>query len=70
LQSGFDAAKMKTSTRQQQKATLRLFESDPQPRLVGESAESRLVELVRLLARRAARQVFEEQMKGRCPPRS
>jgi ABC-type metal ion transport system substrate-binding protein len=35
-----------------------------------DSADPRLVELVRLLARRAARKVFEEQMKGHRVPRS
>ena len=32
--------------------------------------DPRMVELVRLLARRAAREVYEEQMKERRPPRS
>ncbi|MEQ1516330.1 MAG: hypothetical protein ABL931_07570 [Usitatibacteraceae bacterium] len=61
---------MDTGNRQQRKAALRLFEPDLQLRQLGDSTDPRLVELVRLLARRAARQVFEEQMKGRRVPRS
>jgi len=36
----------------------------------GDGPDPRLVELARLLARRAARQWFEEQMKERGPTRS
>lgn len=61
---------METGNRQQRKTALRPVEPDLQLRQLGDSADPRLVELVRLLARRAARQVFEEQMKGRRAPRS
>jgi hypothetical protein len=70
LQSEVDGAKMETSNRQRQKIALRFVEPNLQLRRSGESIDLRLVELVRLLARRAARQVFEEQMKGRRVPRS
>ena len=61
---------MESSNRQQQKTALRLVEPDLQLRRCGDDVDTRLVELVRLLARRAARQAFEEQMKGRRVPRS
>jgi hypothetical protein len=61
---------MKSSNRQQKKTALPLVEPDLQLRRSGDDVDPRLVELVRLLARRAARQVVEEQMKGRRVPRS
>jgi hypothetical protein len=70
LQSRFDGANMKSSNRQHQKTAHRLLEPDLQLRRSGDRSDPRLVELVRLLARRAARKVFEEQMKGRRVPRS
>jgi hypothetical protein len=69
LQSRFDSAKMRCSNNQLRKTARRLFKPDLQLRRLDENADLRLVELVRLLARRAARQVFEEQMKGRPTPR-
>ena len=60
---------MRTSNGQQRKTALRLVESDLQLRQHDENADPRLIELARLLARRAARQVFEEQMEGRPTPR-
>jgi hypothetical protein len=70
LQLAFNGAKMKTSNRQQQKDALRLVKPDLRLLPRGNSVDPRLVELVRLLARRAARQVFEEQVKGGRAPRS
>jgi hypothetical protein len=70
LQSAFNGANMESGNRQQRKTALRPDEPDLQLCRRGESADPRLVELVRLLARRAARQAFEEQMKGRRVPRS
>jgi len=53
-----------------QRSALRQVE--PELTLVrrGDGPDSRLVELVHLLARRAAREVFEEQTKGRRATRS
>jgi hypothetical protein len=61
---------MKSINRQQQKTALPLVEPDLQLRRCGNDVDPRLAELVRLLARRAARQVLEKQMKGRRVPRS
>jgi hypothetical protein len=70
LQTRFDGAKMETGNCQLRKTALRLFKpSQPLVRR-NENVDPRLVELVRLLARRAARKVFEEEMKGRRLPRS
>ncbi len=59
-----------TATAQSTGCTLRLVE--PELTLVrrGDGPDPRMVELVRLLARRAAQEVYEEQMKERRPPRS
>lgn len=56
--------------RPQQRSALRLVE--PELTLVrrGDGPDPRLVELARLLARRAAREVFEEQKKERSTTRS
>lgn len=61
---------MDQDKRQQQRSALRLVE--PELSLVrrGDGPDPRLSELVRLLARRAAREVFEEQMKERSTTRS
>jgi hypothetical protein len=71
LQLASSDATMDHGNRPKQTSALRLLE--PELTLVrhGESSDPRLIELVRLLARRAARKVYEEQMKGRrTPPRS
>jgi hypothetical protein len=70
LQSGFNSAKMVARSCQKREAALRLEKLGLQLRQSDYGADLRLVELVRLLARRAARQAFEEQMKGRRVPRS
>ena len=56
--------------RPKQRSPLRLVE--PELTLVrrGDGSDPRLVELARLLARRAAREVFEAQMKERRTTRS
>ena len=61
---------MDHSTRPKQRSSLRLIE--PELTLVrrGDGPDPRLVELARLLARRAAREVFEAQMKERRTTRS
>lgn len=61
---------MDQGNRPQQRSTLRLVE--PELTLVrrGDGSDPRLVELARLLARRAAREVFEEQRKERSTTRS
>lgn len=70
LQSASNGATMDHGNRPKQRSALRLIE--PELRLVqrGNGPDPRMVELVRLLARRAAREVYEEQMKERRPPRS
>ena len=70
LQSGFNGAKMDAGNRQKRESALQFVQPDLQLRRCGQGSDPRLVELVRLLARRAARQAFEEQMKGRRAPRS
>lgn len=70
LQSLSNGATMDQDKRQQQMSALRLVE--PELSLVrrGYGPDPRLSELARLLARRAAREVFEEQMKERSTTRS
>jgi len=70
LQSALNDATMDHGKRPKQRSALRLVE--PELTLVrrGEGSDPRLIELVRLLARRAAREVYEEQMNGRRTPRS
>jgi len=70
LQSAPNGATMDQGNRQQQRSALRLVE--PELSLVrnGDGPDPRLIELARLLARRAAREVFEEQMKERSTTRS
>ena len=53
-----------------QRSVLRLVEPELTLLQRGDGPDPRLVELVRLLARRAAREVFEEQMKERRTLRS
>ncbi len=61
---------MDHSNRPKQRSALRLVE--PELTLVrrGDGPDPRLVELARLLARRAAREVFAEQMRERRTTRS
>jgi hypothetical protein len=70
LQSAGNSAKMNHGNRQIRKSAVQLIE--PELTLVRQvdGPDPRLVELVRLLARRAAREVFEEQIKGRPVSRS
>jgi hypothetical protein len=70
LQSVPNGAKMKRSNQQHQKNLLRRVESDMILARGGDGVDPRLLELVRLLARRAAREVYDEQMKGRRVTRS
>lgn len=70
LQLASSDATMDHGNRPKQTSALRLLE--PELALVrrGDGSDPRLIELVRLLARRAAREFYEEQMKGRRTPRS
>ena len=70
LQSLSNGATMDQDKRQQQRSALRLVK--PELSLVrrGDGPDPRLSELARLLARRAARVVFEEQVKERSTTRS
>jgi hypothetical protein len=70
LQPESNGATMDYGKRQKQRSSLRLVE--PELTLVrhGDGPDPRLVELARLLARRAAREVFEAQMKERRTTRS
>ncbi|WP_237353513.1 hypothetical protein [Xanthobacter sp. YC-JY1] len=70
LQSLLNGATMDQDKGQQQRSALRLVE--PELSLVrrGDGPDPRLSELARLLARRAAREVFEEQMRERSTTRS
>jgi hypothetical protein len=70
LQSTSNCVKMKHGKRQ----TLRNVGLRTEPELnlarYGQDIDPRLLELVRLLARRAAREVYDEQIKGRPVTRS
>jgi hypothetical protein len=70
LQSASNDATMDHGKRQQQRSAFRLVE--PELTLVRRSdgTDPRLVELARPLARRAAREMFEEQRKERSTTRS
>lgn len=70
LQPASNDPTMENGNRPKQTSALRLIE--PGLTLVrrGDGPDPRLVELARLLARRAAREVFEEQTKGRRTTRS
>jgi hypothetical protein len=70
LQSVPIGAKMKRGNQQHQKNLLRRVEPDMILARGGDGVDPRLLELVRLLARRAAREVYDEQMKGRRVTRS
>ena len=61
---------MNSGNRPKQRSALRLNEPELTLLRRGDGPDPRLVELVRLLARRAAREVFEEQTKGRRTTRS
>ncbi|OAP43130.1 hypothetical protein ATB98_15275 [Sinorhizobium saheli] len=54
---------MNSGNRPKQRSTLRLNEPELTLLRRGDSPDPRLVELVRLLARRAAQEAFEEQTK-------
>jgi hypothetical protein len=70
LQLASNDPTMDNGKRPKQMSALRLVE--PELALVprGNGPDPRLVELARLLARRAAREIYEEQMKGLRTPRS
>ncbi|MFC0499908.1 hypothetical protein [Asaia krungthepensis] len=70
LQSASNGATMDHGNRPKQKSALRLVEPELTLARRGDGPDPRMVELVRLLARRAAREVYEEQIKERRPPRS
>jgi hypothetical protein len=70
LQSVPNGANMKRGNQQRQKSLLRQVEPDMILVCGGDGVDPRLVELVRLLARRAAREVFDEQLKGHRVTRS
>lgn len=71
LQSTWNSATMASDIYQQPGNVLRLIKSESRRRHHGADPDQRLVELVRLLARHAARQVYEAQTrKGRRKTRS
>ena len=70
LQSVANGAKMKRGNQQHQRNLLRPVEREMILAQRGDSVDPRLLELVRMLARRAAREVYHEQMKGRRMTRS
>jgi len=70
LQSASIGATMDHGNRQKQRSALRLAEPQLTLARQGDGPDARMVELARLLARRAAREVYEEQMKERRPSRS
>ncbi|WP_058718320.1 hypothetical protein [Sphingomonas sanguinis] len=61
---------MDHGNRPKQRSALRLIEPELTLAQRGDGPAPRMVELVRLLARRAAREAYEEQMKERRLPRS
>lgn len=70
LQLVSNGATMNSGNRPKQRSTLRLNEPELTLLRRGDGPDPRLVELVRLLARRAAREAFEEQTKERQTTRS
>lgn len=70
LQLASNGATMNSGNRPKQRSTLRLNEPELTLLRRGDGPDPRLVELVRLLARRAAREAFEEQAKERQTTRS
>ena len=69
LQSAWRAT-MNRGDHSERKGMLRLIEPDRAPSGRDDEPDPRLVELVRLLARRAAREIYEEQMRQRRTTRS
>ncbi|OLP54415.1 hypothetical protein BJF92_19245 [Rhizobium rhizosphaerae] len=61
---------MDHGSRPKQRSALRLIEPELTLARRGDGPDPRMVELARLLARRAAREVYEEQMRERRPTRS
>ncbi|WP_152027232.1 hypothetical protein [Brucella pituitosa] len=61
---------MTSGKRQKQGSPLRQTKPELTLEPHGNGQDPRLVEMVRLLARRAAREVFEEETNGRRAPRS
>lgn len=70
LQLVSNGATMNSGNCPEQRSTLRLNEPELTLLRRGDGPDPRLVELVRLLARRAAREAFEEQTKERQTTRS
>lgn len=70
LQTASNGATMDHGNHPKQRSALRLIEPELTLAQRGDGPDPRVVELVRLLARRAAREVYEEQMKERRQPRS
>ncbi|WP_245294792.1 hypothetical protein [Rhizobium rhizosphaerae] len=70
LQSASNGATMDHGSRPKQRSALRLIEPELTLARRGDGPDPRMVELARLLARRAAREVYEEQMRERRPTRS
>lgn len=70
LQSASNGATMNLGKHPQLRSALRVTEPELTLARRGDGADPRLVELARLLARRAARELFEEQMKERRTTRS
>jgi len=70
LQLASNDPTMDNGKRPKQTSALRLREPELTLARRGNGPDPRLVELARLLARRAAREVFEEQTKGRRTKRS
>lgn len=70
LQSASNGATMNSGNRPKQRSALRLDEPELTLLRRGDGPDPRLVELARLLARRAAQEVFEEQIKERRTTRS
>ena len=70
LQSVLVGAQMKRGNQQIRKSLHRQEEPDMILACGCDGVDPRLVDLVRLLARRAAREVYDEQIKGRPVTRS
>lgn len=70
LQPTRNGATMDHGDRLRQRSSLRLVEPELTLVLRGNGPDPRLAELARLLARRAAREVYEAQTKERRTPRS
>ncbi|MBS7538426.1 hypothetical protein [Ancylobacter lacus] len=70
LQTASNGATMDHGNRPKHRSALRLVEPELTLARRGDGPDPRMVELARLLAQRAAREVYEEQMRERRPPRS